>query len=377
MNDVPAVGPPGSLQQDVQTILGAREGMALNKPNTVRSVGMQDFPVPVPGGGPPDEFDSLLSSRMFDALNKPVGPAFPSERTAEQQALRDEIVGRGGARGAGFGAVDVSGSPEALQATELGAQARSRGSAIGAAQAGVDPITFRAREQELLAGLTPSIVNATRQMQDALQQAGVDLTLDPDNVARQLALESSQADIARGAGTPASTELGSAGVYVGAIEEHAKALSLEQENVSFPPSLMGMITTDPTGWLARLSEANLDPDQLLYLQTARSLVTDVVFDKSGAAVRDEEFGSFLVQMYAVGDDPAEVVEAKRLRRVNLISALGVRAGRAGDEAGKALVGMIAAGRLPMELIATIDMSGNPRMEQALDDGLKELDLLRD
>jgi len=64
-------------------------------------------------------------------LNKPVGPAFPSERTAEQQALRDEIVGRGGARGAGFGAAEASGSPEGLAATQAEAHARSFGTSLG------------------------------------------------------------------------------------------------------------------------------------------------------------------------------------------------------------------------------------------------------
>ena len=131
MNDVPAVGPPGSLQQDVQTILGAREGMALNKPNTVRSVGMQDFPVPVPGGGPPDEFDSLLSSRMFDALNKPVGPAFPSERTAKQAASRSEAINRAQTRGAGLGGLDAGVDPRTDAQIESAAFAGGRGRALG------------------------------------------------------------------------------------------------------------------------------------------------------------------------------------------------------------------------------------------------------
>ena len=368
MSDAPEIGPPGKLQQDVQTILGAREAVAADQPQTTRDVGVRDFPVPVPGGGPPDEFDSLQAKQVFDALNRPVDDPFPIERSAIQEAERTRLTAEASATGAAQGQLDVASSTQGLVQLRNAAEAQQLGN-----RSDVVAQTIAAYENTVERLTRGGAVDRQRE----LLQGAQDVEFGAGNVERRLRSIMAELEARRGAGAPTMAQLDKAATSVAVMNQSADALLLEQSGVTLPQWFINSLVGDPAAVTSQALIGRLSQQEQEYLQALSSIITDVTFEVSGAAVAEKEVGRFAVQMAVMEGDGEDLVDAKRRRRMDLVSVMAIASGTGGREGGRALVASVISGGVPLEMIADLPLAGNPDFIKSTADGLAQAFKQRD
>ncbi len=163
--------------------------------------------------------------------------------------------------------------------------------------------------------------------------------------------------LAEGKDNASTTERTAAEMITPLIGAHAKLLDLETKGTRMMPGA-------DAGSKSSILNAALPDDQQQYMQAGRDFVSTIGQIKSGVAVPETEVSRFLATYLGNTGDGPTVMKQKQTAREIFIASMQATVGRSGEDAGRILGEQINAGRIPMSVLPSLQIS-NEKMKAAL------------